>query len=259
MDDEVRTYYETGIERDRLMQGYSRIEFARTKEILARYLPSEPARVLDVGGGPGAYAEWLADHGHSVHLVDGAPIHVEQALERAQGRFSAVLGDARRLDEPDGVYDVVLLFGPLYHLIDRAERLRALREAHRVLRTAGLLVAAAISRFAPLLDGLYAGWLNDSKLRTLAKRSLVDGTHRAGESGMFTTAYFHRSEELSAEVEEAGFGLEGLFGVEGPGWLLVDREDEESQDNILHVARELEQEPAVIGTSAHLLAIARKG
>jgi SAM-dependent methyltransferase len=240
------------------MQGYSRIEFERTKEILARYLPAEPARVLDVGGGPGAYAEWLAAEGHSVRLVDGTPLHVQQALERAQGRFSAVVGDARALDAPDDTYDIVLLLGPLYHLIDRAERLQALCEAHRALRAAGLLAAAAISRFAPLLDGLYAGWLSEPRLRSLAKRNLVDGVHRAGDSGMFTTAYFHRVEELAGEVEEAGFRLEGLFGVEGPGWLLVDREDEQSQGNILHVARELEQEPAVIGTSAHLLAIGRK-
>jgi SAM-dependent methyltransferase len=258
VDEEIRSYYETGVERDRLMQGYSRFEFERTREILARYMPDEPADVLDVGGGPGAYAEWLAAEGHSVRLVDGTPLHVQQALDRAQGRFSAVVGDARALDEPDDTYDIVLLLGPLYHLIDRAERLRALCEAHRVLRTAGILAAAAISRFAPLLDGLYAGWLSDPKMRSLAKRNLVDGEHRAGESGMFTTAYFHRVEELAGEVEEARFRLEGLFGVEGPGWLLVDREDEQSQDNILHVARELEQEPAVIGASAHLLVIARK-
>jgi hypothetical protein len=55
VEDEIRAYYETGVERDRLSQGYSRIEFARTTELLSRHLPPSPARVLDVGGGPGVY------------------------------------------------------------------------------------------------------------------------------------------------------------------------------------------------------------
>jgi SAM-dependent methyltransferase len=255
VDDEIRAYYETGIERDRLEHSYSRIEFERTKEILGRYFPPSPARVLDVGGGPGAYAEWLADQGHDVRLVDATPLHVEQALERAQGRFAAVEGDARSLDEPDDGYDVVLLLGPLYHLIERADRLAALREAHRVLRPGGVVASAAISRFASLLDGLLRQWLGDPEYRAIVERDLVDGRHRS-DGEYFTTAFFHHPDELVNEVENAGFEIDGLFGVEGPGWLLIDRS--ESYDDILRVARAVESEPSVIGTSAHLLAIGRK-
>jgi 2-polyprenyl-3-methyl-5-hydroxy-6-metoxy-1,4-benzoquinol methylase len=67
---EIRDYYETGVELDRLAGGSSLVEFIRTKEILERFLPVAPARVLDVGGGPGTYAEWLAERGHAVRLVD---------------------------------------------------------------------------------------------------------------------------------------------------------------------------------------------
>jgi SAM-dependent methyltransferase len=262
MDDEIRDYYETGVELDRLAQGYSRIEFARTKELLASHLPPPPARVLDVGGGPGVYAAWLTDAGYDVRLVDATPLHVREARERAQGRFSAVEGDARSLAEPDQSYDVVLLLGPLYHLTERGDRLAALREAHRVLRPGGIVAAAAISRFASLLDGLYGGYLSDPTFWPLVERDLADGQHRsptgAAES-FFTTAYFHRPEELRGEVEAAAFRIDGLFGVEGPGWLLIDRwDDERARENILHVARVLEREPTVIGTSSHLLAIARK-
>jgi SAM-dependent methyltransferase len=256
VDEEIRAYYETGVETERLTEGYSRVEFERTKEILGRYLPREAARVLDVGGGPGAYAEWLVEQGHAVRLVDATPLHVEQALERAQGRFSAALGDARALEEDDGSYDVVLLLGPLYHLIEREDRLRALREAHRVLRPGGLLAAAAISRFASLLDGLLRHYLSDPRFWEIVEGDLADGKHRsAGE--FFTTAFFHHPDELAAEVESAGFLLDGVFGVEGPGWLLVDTA--ESLDDIVRVARAVEREPSVIGASAHLFAIGRKG
>jgi ubiquinone/menaquinone biosynthesis C-methylase UbiE len=263
MDEEIRAYYELGIELDRLAQGYSRIEFERTKELLSRHLPAPPARVVDVGGGPGAYAEWLAAAGYDVRLVDPAPLHVQTALERSQGRFSAVEGDARSLEGPDESYDAVLLLGPLYHLTERADRLTALREARRVLRDGGVVAAAAISRFASLLDGLYGGYLSDPRFWPIVERDLADGQHRSpaasGDADFFTTAFFHRPEELGGEIEEAGFRLEAVFGIEGPGWLLIDRwEDERAREDILRVARAVEQEPTVIGTSSHLLAIGRK-
>ena len=91
-----------------------------------------------------------------MRLIDVVPLHVEQARERADKgpHFAAGLGDARELDASDGSYDVVLLMGPLYHLPERRERLRALREARRVARADGLVVVATISRFAGVLDGM---------------------------------------------------------------------------------------------------------
>jgi SAM-dependent methyltransferase len=261
VDEEIRGYYQAGAELGRLEQGYSRIELERTKELLARHLPPAPARVLDVGGGPGVYAAWLADAGYEVRLVDAAPLHVEEARRRAEGRFRAVEGDARSLDESDESYDAVLLLGPLYHLTERSDRLAALREARRVLGAGGVVAAAAISRFASLLDGLYGGYLRDPRFWPIVERDLLDGQHRSPDADetFFTTAFFHRPEELLAEVEEAGFDVEGVFGIEGPAWLLVDRwDDEQAREDILLVARTIEREPTVIGTSPHLLAVAHR-
>src|SRR5689334_6667339 len=83
------------------------------------------ADILDVGGASGVYATWLTGEGHHMRLVDPVPRHVDSV--RAKG-VDAVIGDARELDEPDGGRDAVLL-GPLYHLVDRADRVRALAEA----------------------------------------------------------------------------------------------------------------------------------
>jgi len=64
------------------------------------------------------------------------------------------VGDARALDLPDASADAVLLLGPLYHLVDRADRAAAIREAARILRPGGPLFAAAISRWATRIDGI---------------------------------------------------------------------------------------------------------
>src|SRR4051794_13680018 len=120
-DPEVVAHYNAGREEDRLTAEGAPLELVRTQEILLRYLPPPPAVVLDVGGGPGVYAFWIAERGYTVHLMDPVPLHLEQARARAGNSASTALatislGDARRLEFEIGSADAVLLLGPLYHL-----------------------------------------------------------------------------------------------------------------------------------------------
>jgi hypothetical protein len=130
-----------------------------------------------------------------------------------------------------------------------------------VLRPGGIVAVAAISRFASLLDGLLSGHLRDDVGCETVERDLATGVHRspADRPALFTTAYFHRPEELRAEVEEAELVVDDVFGVEGPGWLLGERlEDEHVRPDVVTVARAIEREPTIIGASGHLLAIAHR-
>jgi len=157
MNDVVRHYGQVS-EEGRLSMGYGPLELARTQELIGRHLPAPPAVVLDVGGAAGVYSCWLASLGYEVHLIDPVPKHVEQARE-ASARQSAHpvaslrVGDARHLPGADSSVDAVLLMGPLYHLTEPQDRMRALLEARRVLRPRGLLLGAAICRFATRFPG----------------------------------------------------------------------------------------------------------
>src|SRR5580693_1435214 len=152
-DAALRAYYERGMERERLSDGRGDLEYTRTTEIVLRRLPAAPAVVADIGGGPGRYTLWLASLGYQVEHRDLMPLHVEQLTADTAGGHTAV-GDVRDLDLPDASVDAVLLLGPLYHLTDRAERVRALRECARIVRPGGPVFAAAISRWAPRIDGM---------------------------------------------------------------------------------------------------------
>jgi len=153
--DDLHAYYEQGAEVDRLDEPAGQVEFLRTTEVLSEHLPLPPAVVADVGGGPGRYALWLAELGYDVHHRDRVPLHVEQLRgSDAGGRVDSAVCDARALDLPDASVDAVLLLGPLYHLAARTDRVQALAEARRVGRPGALVVAAAISRWAPRLDGV---------------------------------------------------------------------------------------------------------
>jgi SAM-dependent methyltransferase len=155
--DEIVEHYDREIDEGRrITQGLGQLELLRTREIVRRHLPPAPRRILDVGGGTGVHAAWLASDGHDVHLIDRVPRHVDQArrLAPGPGRVTAAVGDARDLAAARASFDAVLLLGPLYHLTERADRIRVLREAARVVRPAGVVFAAAVSRFASLFDGL---------------------------------------------------------------------------------------------------------
>jgi ubiquinone/menaquinone biosynthesis C-methylase UbiE len=252
-----------------LRGGAGRLEYLRTRELLARYLPPAPASVLDVGGGAGVYALPLAREGYSVHLIDAVGLHVEQAREASALQPDAPLagaqgGDARRLVWSDESVDAVLLLGPLYHLTSRVDRLQALHEAYRVVRPGGVVAAAAISRFASTYDGLLRGFLEDPMFQEIVERDLREGQHRnpTGRAEWFTTAYFHLPEELRNEATEAGLSVEALVGVEGPAWILPDLdswlEDPQRRSTLLETIGRVETEASLLGATAHILVVGRR-
>jgi len=270
LNPETTQHYASGYEATRLFgSAQGQLERIRSQEIIRRHLPPAPARVVDVGGAGGVYSLWLLDQGYEVRLVDAMPLHVELAArtlsEHANRRLAtAALGDARRLEEPDDSAGAVLLMGPLYHLTDRGERLQALREAHRVLKPDGFVFAAAISRFASLLDGLARQLVDDPAFEKILEADLQSGQHRnpTNHPDYFTTAFFHHPDELRAEVAEVGFRVEAVLAVEGSAWLLPNlaerMADPAKREQLLGLLRTVEAEPSLIGTSVHLLAVGRK-
>jgi SAM-dependent methyltransferase len=255
---DLHAYYADHFAEDERLHAtaHGRLEFERTRELLRRHLPAPPARVLDIGGATGAHARWLAEDGYEVRVVELVPEHV--AVAASLPGVTAVVGDARNLAEPDDRVDATLVLGPLYHLVDRAGRLPALREVARVTAPGGVVAAAAISRHAPLLDFAARNKLDD-ETEPLLREITASGRHdpRLG----FTTAYFHRVDELADEMREAGLRGVRVHGVEGPlAPMVIALESEALADRLpaaLRAARMLDDDPALVAMSPHLLGLAR--
>jgi ubiquinone/menaquinone biosynthesis C-methylase UbiE len=236
-----------------------RLELMRTQELLRRFLPAAPARVLDVGGGTGVHARWLVQDGYHVDLVDPVPRHVQQAARVCD----ATLGDARKLAAADASYDVVQLLGPLYHLPDPQDRKQALAEAVRVLRPGGLLAAAAINRYASVFEHTAYAQLHRERLTGSIASILATAVHD-GRRG-FTIAYFHRADELVGELEDAGLTDVRVFAVEGPAWSLLKAVEQQTGQPpgedlfaaALTAARLAEPYPELLAAASHLLAVGR--
>jgi SAM-dependent methyltransferase len=260
MNEAIQEYYGLGGEVTRLDAGPGVLEKLRTRDVLARILPAAPASVLDVGGGAGVYATWLAARGYQVTLIDPVQLHVDHAVSLG---VTAKLGDARELPEGTATFDAVLLLGPLYHLTSRSDRVAALREAARVTRPGGLVVAATISRFAGLYDMLARGLYAEPDVRRMTDHELATGVHEpVDRPGLFTTAYFHHPDEVVEEFDDAGLPGADRYAVEAGGSLLGNSADllagGASAGAFLDALRQLEREPSLLGASSHLLTVARK-
>ena len=263
--DLLHRHYELGLEERRLDEALGSVEFARTLDVAARVLPLPPGVVADIGGGPGRYALELAGRGYEVVHRDLVPLHVDQ-LRAASGalahRIQTAVGDARHLDLDDDSVDGVLLLGPLYHLVERDQRVLALAEALRVARPGAPVLVSAISRWAPRLHGYFAERLYERAAFFPELVREVEDSGRLNESvpGWFT-GYCHRPGQLREEVEEAGLVVEDLVGLEGLAFALGDLaerlENPVGREVVLDCARAVERVPELLGLSPHLLVVAR--
>lgn len=268
LDQRIQEYYARDFDEAARITTRSvggRIEHQRVVDLVTAQL-SPASRVLDVGGATGTHARWLAEAGHEVVLVDPVPEQV--AVASGAGTFAAEVGDARTLRFPDASFDAVLVFGPLYHLHARADRVRALQEAARVVTPGGVVLAQGISRLAAFGDAVlarqYAPTASDIEIVTTGEWSTT------GEG--FPGGHFHSPDELADEVAAAGLAVDQVTGVEAPtlGGLEWIAEDEELERLGLALARrmaELLDRPSptrrhdatqLAALSAHILVVGRR-
>ncbi|GAB3838531.1 class I SAM-dependent methyltransferase [Kribbella italica] len=241
------------------------LERQRMREFLARYLPSPPAAIADIGGGPGAHATWLQDEGYDVRLLDPLERHVAEA--RAAG-VNAVRGESRHLPWDDNSFDTVLMGGPMYHLRTEFSRVAALREAARVLRPGGFIFVTAINRAANLVGSALANTFQDR--RAIVRQILAEGYSPDNDRLVMTT--YHSVPQLRSELSKVATNID-IHGLTGPGgWLavLIDAHFADQAlpstlvtpdplQTALECSRVADQYPELVHTSSLLLAVARCG
>lgn len=264
---EINAFYSETSEAKRLQYGLGPLEFERNKELITRYLPEKGGIILDIGGGPGVYSSWLAKQGFNVHLVDPVEKHINQASKKAdklQNPFIAHLGEARKLGFQDNYADLIIFHGPLYHLQEKKDRITALKEAKRVLKKQGTILAFAINYTASTMVGLIQGVLTQPEFYNMSKNELESGIHEAPESipGILPKAFYHRPEELKSEILESGFSHLITLAVEGIIWLdknyFESRADKVKKDKMMTLLKLSENDPNLLAMSPHIVAIGQK-
>jgi 2-polyprenyl-3-methyl-5-hydroxy-6-metoxy-1,4-benzoquinol methylase len=263
---DIDDFYANTSEEGRLQLGLGPLEFERNKELIQRYLPKKGI-VIDVGGGPGVYSEWLAGLGHQVYLIDPVEKHIKQASKRSnksKKQFKSLLGEAQKLELEDTFADVVILHGPLYHLQFKADRIGAITEAKRVLKSNGVVLGFAINHSASAIAALLNGFIHSPEIFEMCKSELTTGIHTPPRNmpGILPSAYFHRPAELRAEFEEAGLSYLDTYAVEGMVWLdknyFESRSNPEKKETMLELMKITENDQSLLPLSPHMMIAARK-
>jgi len=175
-EENVGRYYDEVIfdAEVRRLKEFFPVEYAITTRHLRRWI-RDATTVIEVGVGGGLYSEILARQGHQLCLVDVSAKLLDAAVERlrARGLEKQVIrverASATNLDcFQDGAFGVVLMLGPLYHLLTPDERRQAVGEAGRVLKPSGVLFASGINRLAYLRD-----LFRESPENILARRNFI--------------------------------------------------------------------------------------
>lgn len=267
IDKEIDSFYSKTAEATRLQVGLGPLEFERNKELILRYLPKKKSVVLDVGGGPGIYAEWLAEQKQEVYLIDPVEKHIEEATKRSnksKNKFKCFLGESRSLDFPDGFADLIILHGPLYHLQKQSERLDCLKETKRVLKPGGIVLGFAINYTASTMVSLLQGVIQQKEFFHMCKQELENGMHQAPKNmpGILPKAFYHRQEELKEEFEKANFKYLDTIAVEGMIWLdknyFESRADMTKKKRMMELLKMTEKDKNLLSFSPHIMIAAKK-
>lgn len=270
----ILSYYRTAAARewDRLdVIGEGAIEMAVTTRALGARLGAGD-RVLDIGGGPGRYAIWLAQRGHAVTLADLSPALLAIARQRvAEAGVDHLVTDFAVADAcdlsrwPDRTFDAVLSLGPFYHLVHPGDRDAAARELVRVLRPGGLAFVAFMPRQAFLRRTLcVAGERHHLLDEEWLRRLQEDGVFVNDQPGRFDCGYGARPEEIEGFFLTHGLSQIELLAVEGiASGLAAEIQDLLAEggpvrDATMNLIADSARDQWLLGAAGHLLYIGRR-
>jgi ubiquinone/menaquinone biosynthesis C-methylase UbiE len=268
----VRKYYDEtiGHESQRLDENiYRRLEKDMTLRTIIRHVP-KGARILDVGGGPGAYLEPLLRAGFDPWLCDLSDENVARAQTRA---VELGLSDIEtRITQADATslkqygpasFDAALALGPFYHLLEKKARQKALREISRIVKPGGILILALLPRLHPLRY-----LLREATPETFDVLAAIDwdtflATGHFHHKGFFTDAYLADLPEFRDTLRRNGWHIVDELSLESfcafmdvplCEWVT----SEENYQKILELVDKTARYPDHIASAEHVLTVARK-
>ncbi|MCL2698584.1 MAG: class I SAM-dependent methyltransferase [Oscillospiraceae bacterium] len=261
----VKAHYDADPQKewDRLAGG--KFEFRLALHFMEQYIKPGDS-VLDIGGGPGRYAIWLAQRGCDVTLLDLSEGNIEFAKKKAAEygvKFKALPGDARYINANPKLakkYDHILIMGPLYHLVDEMDRTDVMRSAIARLKRGGKLFATFIS----IIGGLVFLMRECPELITLPAeqnfiKAITSGKDFGGDG--FTRAHFSYPDSILPYMKQFPLKKLHYFAQEGitpPFMHRIMSLPPEAIDEYYRISLAVCEKPEFLSYSEHLMYIGEK-
>lgn len=255
----------------------ARVEFLTTVRYIEKYV-RPGARILDVGAGTGMYSFYFAEQGYHVDALELADENVRVFREKMEFRVVEGAGQMTMQDSmlsaehkiqkpldltlrqgnamdlsayPDDSYDIVLLFGPLYHLHSEADRQQCIAEARRVCKKDGVLFFAFISNDMVILTEF--GY----DLHYFASEDYDHDTFQVKDFPFV----FLTVEQCRQMLTDGGVEILHEVASDGVSELMAERINALSAENYQQYLRYhfyVCEKPEMLGRSNHLLFVGRK-
>ena len=260
---ELELYYNKFNEEKRLDSRHGQVEFITSMKYIHKYLERmeqdktrEQIRILDVGAATGRYSVPLAEEGYDVTAVELVK-HNLARLKAKGSNVKAYQGNAMKLRRfEDNAFDVVLLFGPLYHLHERTEKLKALCEAKRVVRPGGIIFAAYIMNEYSVIT--YA--FKEKHIQEGIKNKMLDENFHCTKSANELYS-FVRTEDIESLNAEAGLKRIQVVAADGAANYIrpfLNALDEEEFRYFIQYHLATCERADLLGASGHLVDILQK-
>lgn len=262
----IEDFYNKFNENKRLDTRHGQVEFRVTMKYVHMALDSlmtekglkskADLKILDIGAGPGRYSIPLCNEGYDVTAVELVKYNLG-ILKQNCKEVRAIQGNALNLKKlADDTFDFTLLFGPMYHLMTREEKAKALSEAKRVTKPNGyIFVAYIMNEYAFIFHGIQENMLGES----VKKHMLTDDFHvLPNEDSIYD---FVRLEDINQLNEEIGLNREKIISPDGPVNYLryyVNQLSEEDFEKVVEYQFATCERQDLIGAGAHTVDILRK-
>ena len=255
---ELEEYYNKFNEDKRLKSRHGQVEFITTMKYIHRCLEAHVSpSILDIGAGTGAYSIPLADEGYDVTAVELVK-HNLGILKQKSDKVKAYQGNALKLKRfPDESFDVVLLFGPMYHLSDREDKVRALSEAARVCKKNGhILVAYFMNDYCVIRYAFMEGHIGE----ILDEGGFEEDYHiKKGANPLYSQVRTEDIDSINSEVD--GVVREKIISADGAANYIrrsVNALDERGFEEFIKYHLSICERADMLGASAHVVDILRK-
>lgn len=255
MSTKLDEYYNKFNEDKRLNSRHGQVEFRVSMEYIHRFLkPGD--KLLDVGAATGRYSIPLFEEGYDVTAVEPVQ-HNLGRLKAKKPELPAFKGDARKLKRfQDETFDGVLLFGPMYHLVDDEDKILALQEAKRVTKKGGLILVAYVMNEYSILT---FGFKEQNILESMEKGK-VDEFFRVRPSEEDLYDYV-RLEDVDRYNRAAGLERVCIFSPDGPANHMrreLNRLSEEEFETFVRYQMTVAERPELLGAGGHIVDLLKK-
>lgn len=250
-------YYNKFNEDKRITHRHTIVEYTTAMKYIHEYLNKiNNPKILDVGAGTGAYSIKLANEGYDVTAVELIK-HNLMTLKAKNSPVKAYLGNATDLSMfKDNSFDMVLLFGPLYHLISKEDKLKALMEAKRVVKDGGyILVSYYMNEYAIITHGF-----KDNNILEAIKNNEVDESFHITpkETDLYSMVRLDDINELNSI---SNLKRIKILAQDGPSDYIrpaLNKMDEETFKTYVKYHLLTCERPELLGASSHVLDILKK-